>query len=509
MAVLLAGAFLADKSAALLVLVTVLALRLAGVGAAATDVRLPEVSRRYRPALREFGRLLICTIGVLALSALGVLVWWLSSRPHTSIYLSPPFDRVPESLRLSAPSWRTYVTVLALLWLTGALWRYRLRFLLGDRKGPLSGTAPSPDTGHPRLKEVYATLRHQQTGPELLYRDHAPLTGLGELVEQAEWAVGFELVSAKDESGKERVPEPVNAAILHRAIAEGVRTLQGGHEYPKDRLHGISVTDRVFRPGLQWGPVGGWLGGMSLPDPAEPGAVVLDSRWASALGLCSHERLRHFLMIRIGSWNEEVVTTILVRATTQGHILYLEYQPYVLLPISEAYHAIDAFAPVSLFSDGVETLLEASWCLGRDMIAAFTETGRVVRSVARTVRNRARYRRLVRGEYPVDHAPGMSVRERGAADRYQNPFQYYDVDRFLATVQIRVITAVLDELKKCGYDVTALELQAQNVTNNINNGGVQGINYGSGPQAVGGRDVATSTRGPGAGPGRPRSPRTP
>ncbi|GCD40195.1 membrane protein [Streptomyces chrestomyceticus JCM 4735] len=283
-----------------------------------------------------------------------------------------------------------------------------------------------------------------------------------------------------------RLPADTPFTVTAPGLAAYVLELGRGREYPGDVLHRLTVGDRVFRPGLRRGPATDWLGGMSAPVPGTGGAVKLDHRWATALDLFGHERLRRFLTIRAGSWQEEVVTTVLVRAITQGKVLHLEWQPYLLPPTATAYRVVDSFAPLDLLADGPTVMGQAAWGLGRDMGAAIGQIFRTWASAARAMRHRGRYRRLVRNGYAVNHAPAISVREFGAEEKFQNVFQEADVQRFLSTVWVRTQTAVLTLLKERGYDVSAFEQQAQNIVNNNINNGTQ-INGGTqhGPVAGG------------------------
>ncbi|MBH1937531.1 hypothetical protein I5Q34_25220 [Streptomyces sp. AV19] len=497
LAVLAAGALWGSWSATLLVLLTVVLLRLTGAGSDATAVALPDEVAHVRSFPGRVVQFVGQMVAVFLLTSVLVSVW-VPVEGGLTVFEREVLARLPADVAsvVAAPGPGAYVTLLTLLWLIGVVRRYRVLGLLGDRKGPLSGSAPAPGTRVPSLRRVYSALRSQQDGPELLYRDRAPLIGLGLPLEG--WSIALELVPAKDpaedpaedpakdEDGGPLAPDPVDAAVLHRAITTAVLDLGRGPGYPGDALHRLTVGDRVFRPGMRRGPAGAWLGGMSVRTPG--GSVTLDERWARALELYGHERLRHFLAIRVGSWQEDVVTTVLMRATTQGGVLHLEWQPYLLPPTALAYRAVDSFAPADPLVDGLTVMGQAAWGLGRDMGAALGQVLDTLGSAVRAAHNRCHYRRLVRCGYDVDHAPTVSVRELGAETQFRHVFQEFDVDRFLSTLWVRTQTAVHKELKQRGYDVSEFEQQAQHIVNNITNG----------VQINGGTQNGPVTGGPGA-----------
>ena len=55
----------------------------------------------------------------------------------------------------------------------------------------------------------------------------------------------------------------------------------------------------------------------------------------------SHDAAREYLCIRIGAWDQEVVTSMFVGFDIKGCTLHTEFYPYVLPPIKAAFHAVD------------------------------------------------------------------------------------------------------------------------------------------------------------------------
>ncbi|MFJ8430819.1 hypothetical protein ACIQ9P_05920 [Kitasatospora sp. NPDC094019] len=356
---------------------------------------------------------------------------------------------------------------LAVLWLAAARLRYRLRRRLSALVGMDPTPVPPPEPRGARAAAVYERLGEQQAGPELLYQRQAPLVGLGDAGRI--WRMTFELRPSAERAAQGRAPDPIDTTTLYRSVAARVRALAQDPRYPEDSLRGLSVTDRVFRPSLRDDAPASWLGAMSGRAGEQ---VLLEPAWADLLSRSGHERLRHYLAIRVGSWQEEVVVTVLVRASTRGGLLYLEWLPYVLGPVAQEYHVVDLLGHRSGFMHAMNALGWSARRFGGDTAIAVGQLGQIWQSRRRAARLARRYRHLTRAGYAVDYAPRSSVRELGAGATYQNIFQEHDVQRFLSTVTERVFSAVGAELRARGYDSAAFEEQSQSITN-INNGGVQ------------------------------------
>ncbi|WP_395292836.1 hypothetical protein ACF9IK_03920 [Kitasatospora hibisci] len=357
---------------------------------------------------------------------------------------------------------------LAALWLIAAGLRFAVRRRLAGPE-PAGGKpgGPPPQPHGRREAWIYRRLHEQQSGPELLYGRRAPLVGLG--IAGRAWRMTFELRPSAERAAQGRAAEPLDASVLYRSMAARVRQLAEDTAYPDDPLRGLSVTDRVFRPSLRNDAPRNWRGAMTARSGDR---LLLEPAWADLLGRSGHERLRHYLAIRVGSWQEEVVVTVLVRTTTRGGLLYLEWLPYVLPPVGRGYHVVDHLGHDSALADARNALGWAARRLGGDIAVAVGESDRSRASRARAARYHRRYEELTRAGRAVDFAPRLSVRELGAGTEYQNIFQAHDVQRFLNTVTQRVFSAVGEELRARGYDSGAFEQQSQNITN-INNGGVQ------------------------------------
>ncbi|WP_447037882.1 hypothetical protein [Streptomyces sp. DSM 118878] len=365
-----------------------------------------------------------------------------------------------------------------------------------------------------RYARIAECLRREQEAPLTLYDANRPFIGSG--TPRKPWSVVLELRRRESEEreseeragekrGSEgpeqpgggvprqgahpRVPLAARDVIeMIRPRLEALRTSAAATG--RDRLRDLEIEEFVCLPA---GP------GRDEPLHAGPGeepAAVYDPvqagrHIADAAGEGGEAR-RHFLRIRVGAWDEQVVVSLLVRVHTQGGMLVLEVVPHVLGPIIQEFRAVDRIvagepggplrdalracvdAPASGFAIGVAALrtlpsLGASlrfWLAADDAVAPTWLRPRAAAAL-RVLRRRcsARWPALPDG-VPAD-APLVSLRELAATDSL-SLFQEMDVARYTKTLQDRIGEGVREALRLGGYRTDRLE---QHITQ-INNSGV-------------------------------------
>ncbi len=237
----------------------------------------------------------------------------------------------------------------------------------------------------------------------------------------------------------------------------------------RDRLKDLEMQECVFLPA-------------SLPrDVRRVGLPYGDGgvreHLTESLGEGAEQR-RHFLRIRVGGWEEEVVTTVFVRVHTQGDLLILEVLPYVLPPLRPVFHEVDALterstrlrpstlmnAPsvaITALAGGASAL--SSWC-----VEWFGSAGE-----------------------KSSEAPRLNIRELASRDS-RSMFQEMDVSRYVRTIQDRITSGTRQALAEAGYKTE--EFQQQIV--NISRGGVFIGGSMTGSIATGDGGTAVTATGP-------------
>ncbi|GHC69657.1 hypothetical protein [Streptomyces flavofungini] len=244
-----------------------------------------------------------------------------------------------------------YPVIFPLL-IAAVVWRHQF---LRDRtlRGRLARQTFA-ETPQPRLPAWYRRIercvRREQDASLTLYDVNRPFVGAG--TPRKPWSVVLELQRAEAESAdpaagpngavpRQGAPDALTARDIITMIGPRLRALRrSAAATSRDRLRQLEIEEFVYLPA---GP--GRDEELYTGDGTRT-AVVYDEEQAArhlaeAAGEGGEAR-RHFLRIRVGAWNEQVVVSLLVRVHTQGGMLVLEVVPHVLGPIAPEFRRVDA-----------------------------------------------------------------------------------------------------------------------------------------------------------------------
>ncbi|MCT2592492.1 hypothetical protein LHJ74_21710 [Streptomyces sp. N2-109] len=289
-----------------------------------------------------------------------------------------------------------------------------------------------------RYRRVGAAIAREQYASMVLYDPHRPFVGAGSPYEP--WSLALELkkpVAAVPNQGE----VPLTSRTVIDLIKPRLIALRASAERTsRDRLRQLEIEEFVYLPS-------------GVPRDAgiyEPSAVA--QHLAASVNEGGEAR-RHFLRIRVGAWDEQIVLSVLVRVHTQGGMLVLEVVPHVLGPVTEEFRELDTLAarrPGDVPRESVQAVLAAP--------AATFATG--IAAVGMLV---SAFRAAINGpERALPDAPLTSVRELGSTNDL-SLFQEMDVSRHIKTVQDRIASGVRDALEQSGYETDRFEQQIVNV----------------------------------------------
>ncbi|MCM2421163.1 hypothetical protein [Streptomyces sp. RKAG293] len=308
-------------------------------------------------------------------------------------------------------------------------------------------------------RRIGAAIEREQHAGLTIYDPFRPFIGAGSPYEP--WSFALEL--KRRPSADPELPPLTSRTIIEliRPRLEALR--QSAAETSRDRLKDLEIEEFVYLP------VGVPRGEVSYEQQ------VVSRHLADAVDEGGEAR-RHFLRIRVGAWDEQVVVSLLVRVHTQGGMLVLEVAPHILSPIRPEYRAVDVIAgrgSEDVLRDGVRALLTGPTA----SFAAAVSSVRTLTAVFRTW--------LADAQRALPDGPTTSVREMGSSQEV-SLFQEMDISRYVKTIQDRIASGVRDALSGQGYETDRFEQQIVQVSDgSVYIGSMSGgaVAAGSGAQA--------------------------
>ncbi|MFI6278926.1 hypothetical protein [Streptomyces sp. NPDC050988] len=290
-------------------------------------------------------------------------------------------------------------------------------------------------------------LRRQQLKTHLRYGSDV---FLGAGLEHSSWSFATHLRPEK-EGDAAAGPLLKNDQVID-AVRKGMLSFRQTDIKTGDRLSEIVVTDFVYSP--------------SGHD------AYVEEPEARKVAIASDEQVRHFLGIRVGSWDDDVIVSTFVRPSTHGDILYLEVIVHVLLPVDMAYRR-----PVDRVERGVNryALLDVPANIAR---ATPRNIWQLIRSTIASIRED--------NDREGENHPIYSLRHEAAAWRHDHYFQRLDAERYVKTVERRIVSSIKDLLREKKISADEFAAAANQVINNgimISGGTFMRNNFATGSHA--------------------------
>lgn len=365
--------------------------------------------------------------------------------------------------------------------------------------------------------DLVPSIHREQQAPVTLYDLEKPFIGMG--ARRKSWSFAMELRKLPEET-RGQVPAQSGAAngagaglarrTTERLTASAaldmiepqlIELRESAARTGRDRLRDLEIERFLYLPGgvgrdeeVEVGgvddaaafaatPRGRGQGGRPVYDP-EQIAAQLDEAVDEG-----GEARRVFLRVRVGAWHEQLVVTVLVRVHTQGGMLVLEVEAYVLGPIRKEFRGVDALVerlPEKWPSAALRALRHAP-AIG--VTCAIGALGSVYREIASGWSD---------GD-EVPDVPRVSLRA-AAAQKDLSIFQETDAERYIKTIQERIAGGVRVALREHGYRTEEFEQHIYQVSG----GGVFIKDMSGGAIATGSHGQASSRTSPAPGTGLPR-----
>ncbi len=376
-------------------------------------------------------------------------------------------------------------------WMTIVIERYlQLQAVVKQLRRPnIAGTGFTGDFPTSDLLPSYVAneIRAEQNTTDVVYYGgYLPFVGAGVRVRDWKFAVLLnDIHSVNPLTGK---------SVGNGTVAEKF-TVEELTAYVQDKLN---VLLRPDRDGLEELTITRrWYGkavGTQRPEPSQT-AQQLSEAGTTAGGYGS---IREYLCARVGSWDQELVTSVFVNFDVKGHMLYTELNGYVLPPINPKFRLVD-----QLPGTVTEVVGSLAWhatksilgdLLGLPVAVISAAYGLVRSNKSTAVHDAEDLTRYANGI--ADYGAQTSVRELAALSRYQHFFQEVDATKYITVIERRLFEAVLDFLDEKHVDTREFRDRQAAVLNygQIHTGSGDLVNNGN--QAFGPNSSATSQLDP-------------
>ncbi|MFI2202138.1 hypothetical protein ACH47Z_15470 [Streptomyces sp. NPDC020192] len=372
-------------------------------------------------------------------------------------------------------SYAGWLTALWLVWVTAYLRRVvTLQTLVSRLRGRTDPTGRTSGFNgsypeHPLLTaELVAKIDKEQTadGSLVRYGGYKPFVGAGEPVRRwstAELLIGapvpvFEqhrhgpgmptdTVPGQEPQRQEVIPFTAEKLISY--VADRMTAELRDRARRSERIDGLAVERSTFTTAVT-----------TRPGVTEPARDTRDGGWEDR-----YDAQRPYLCVRVGSWNQELVTTAFVGFDLKGNSLHTEFYSYVLAPIQASFHLVDRL-PAAL---NVRLLLRVAWHTLRSTPEA----------VLRPVLNRLRRTRIRVLESPDtsefrlgryadtvrNRGAFTSIRELATSDDFHVFFQETDTIKYTQIVERQLLQVIRDFLLEHNVDLAEHEARQTNILN--------------------------------------------
>jgi hypothetical protein len=180
---------------------------------------------------------------------------------------------------------------------------------------------------HPSLPGRLPEIVADQNRTGVYYSGYVPFVGAGTL--SRSWSFSVILRRALGRESARPFSLDQLYAHVHREVMDRLRA----RARPDGRIDGLKAERRLYRTALT-------ESGADLP-PFTRGPGGTDQ----------YDSAREYLCVNIGSWAEELVTSIFVGFDLRGDTLHTELHSYVLLPIRAEFHEVDRLPAELAVSD--------------------------------------------------------------------------------------------------------------------------------------------------------------
>lgn len=278
----------------------------------------------------------------------------------------------------------------------------------------------------------------------IIYDGFEPFVGAG--VEVGKWSLTVDMTKA---AKSEQPPKQITESELFTAIGDEICKLNIPQLHQKDLLF---VSGRDLREQT-----------LILPDTFDKPQTKIDDKLVLQYMGNRDDLVRHYRMIQVPIWNGQMVLSIFLRITQEGHNLFVESNTRILPPISAAYSKVDRFTGrIGLRTIGAIFMKNIfispfSWFKAISWIAS-----RVIHEIDLIFDRQASE---IRRDFRYDYGRKVSFRERWSDNTLRRHYQESDLSMYVEILTERLLDAIADSLVARGISVKKLRSQSQTIFN--------------------------------------------
>lgn len=340
---------------------------------------------------------------------------------------------------------------------------------------------------------VVRKIDHEQSGSGglVFYGGFRPFVGAGELLR--EWSNAQLLLGARKKRIDTRTaadggsaldlearetPVPFTVHEISDYVAGRLRAELRDEVRGDERVEGLTVEQRRFATAIRTNDRTRGPGWSRLPGVDDLPGI----HWRE-----DYDSAREYLCVRVGSWNEELVTSVFVGFDLKGNTLHTEFYTYVLGPLVQDFHLADrlpdafdgrlavrvAWSMVKAVPMRVLALALCPLYLvpQRFLPASLRRLLRPGRSRATVARAKVKTVWVDNSEFQlgryvieaVDCGALTSVREMATSDTYHHFFQKTDAVKYMQIVQRRTLQNIRAFLAEHNIDLAEHDRAQTNI----------------------------------------------
>jgi hypothetical protein len=314
-------------------------------------------------------------------------------------------------------------------------------------------------------------IAHEQRGNVVVYSGFSPFVGSG--FDVGGWSFTIKINKGKEESGKKFQAISFDLAELYDYLAYTITALG---------LDGLCIEDKLFVDGQEIRNDKRFLHNPFV----RPNTNVDPLLVKSFIDACT-PHIRFYKCVKVISWKGEIVLTIFIRFAKVNNNLFAEASYFLLPPLKDTYHEVDAMNPTLTtrkeINLAVTAAIKAPFLLAFSPILAYSH----VTDWYRRRKRRREIARLIEENFAFDYGANTSVRESVTSSQYRRYFQKLDQAMNFKLVERQILDGIIEFLDKKNIDTSDLKERQTTILNNgviISGGAIRAESLAVGKRAM-------------------------